>query len=74
MRRLKMKNKVWNKQIRIRLTAAGLAGALGLGICGCGAAGAQSASRGGGMEEMVQEDTMQGEVFRASLVRLTEMV
>ena len=49
-----MKNKVWNKQIRIRLTAAGLAGALGLGICGCGAAGAQSASRGGGMEETVQ--------------------
>ena len=69
-----MKNKVWNKQIRIRLTAEGIPGALGLGIWGCGASGAQTASKGGGKGVEVQEDTMQGEVFRASLVRLTEMV
>ena len=54
-----MKNKVWNQKMRTRLMAAGLAGALGLGICGCGTGGASSASGSTGQQEAVQEETAQ---------------
>lgn len=54
-----MKNKVWNQKMRTRLMAAGLAGALGLGICGCGTGDASSASGSTGQQEAVQEETAQ---------------
>lgn len=47
-----MRNKKWNTRIRARVLAAGLAGTLGLSICGCGAGVKPSASA-----DAVQEET-----------------
>ena len=64
-----MKNKVWNKKLRIRLMAAGLAGALSLGLWGCKGADSSSASgqvsqeaearESAGQDSTVREDTEQ---------------
>ena len=47
-----MKDKTWNTKIRARVLAAGLAGVLGLTICGCGTGVVPSASA-----DAVQEET-----------------
>lgn len=64
-----MKNKVWNQKMRTRLMAAGLAGALGLGICGCGTGDASSASGNAGQQETVQEETVQEETAQEDMTQ-----
>lgn len=54
-----MKNKAWNKKLRIRLMAAGLAGALSLGLWGCNGADSSSASGQVSQEAEAQESTEQ---------------
>ena len=56
-----MKNKVRNQKMRTRLMAAGLAGALGLGICGCGTGDASFAFGNAGQQETVQKERVQEE-------------
>ncbi len=52
-----MKNKAWNRKIRIRLMAAGLAGTLSLGLWGCKTADTCSSPGTVSMEELPQEQS-----------------